>query len=360
MSKKLNLIAPINPLGYGCVGMNMLKALFQQGVEVAFWPMGAVTVSNEEDASYVRRGIENQKTFCAASQTLRIWHQHDMAQSVGRGKRIGMPIFELDTFNDIEKHHLISLDHVCVCSKWAKDVIKDQVNMEASVVPLGVDNKIFNGGKSTLPVEWDATTIFLNVGKWEKRKGHDILPEIFNRAFKPTDNVELWMMNDSPFVNEIETRVWQQKYTETESGKNIKFLPRVEGHAEVANLMRAADCGVFPSRAEGWNLEALEMMSCGKHVIISDCTAHQEFCNDANSKMVEMGPLEEAHDGIWFEGQGKWRSIGKPQIEDFAQHMREIHLLKQTGMLEPNTNGMDTAKQFSWSNSVKQFLLQCI
>jgi glycosyltransferase involved in cell wall biosynthesis len=167
------------------------------------------------------------------------------------------------------------------------------------------------------------------------------------------------MMNDSPFVNESDTNIWKQKYTETEAGKKVRFFPRVEQHAEVANIMKAADCGIFPSRAEGWNLEALEMMCCGKHVIISDCTAHQEFCDDSNSKLVEMGALEEAHDGVWFGGQGKWSSIGDTQIDEFARHMREIHLLKQTGVLEPNTNGMKTAKQFDWANSAKQFLFQC-
>ena len=124
--------------------------------------------------------------------------------------------------------------------------------------------------------------------------------------------------------------------------------------------MKAADCGIFPSRAEGWNLEALEMMACGKHVIISDCTAHQEFCDEKNSDLVEMGALEEAHDGVWFKGQGEWSSIGDAQINVFANYMRELHSLKQAGALEPNTKGMDTAKQFSWANSARQFLLKCM
>jgi hypothetical protein len=40
--------------------------------------------------------------------------------------------------------------------------------------------------------------VFLNVGKWEYRKGHDVLLEAFNKAFEPTDNVRLVMNCHNP------------------------------------------------------------------------------------------------------------------------------------------------------------------
>ena len=48
-----------------------------------------------------------------------------------------------------------------------------------------------------------------------------------------------------------------------------------------------ADCGLFPARAEGWNLELLEMMACGKQVIATNYSAHTEFCTKENSILIE-------------------------------------------------------------------------
>ena len=41
--KKLNLVAPINTLGYGVVGFNLLKYLSQE-VDVALFPIGNIDV----------------------------------------------------------------------------------------------------------------------------------------------------------------------------------------------------------------------------------------------------------------------------------------------------------------------------
>ena len=82
----------------------------------------------------------------------------------------------------------------------------------------------------------------------------------------------------------------------------IRILPRLNTHEDVAVIMSQADVGVFPSRAEGWNLEALEMLSMGKHLIITDYSAHTEFCNKDNSRLIQIDEMEDAHDGIWFHG----------------------------------------------------------
>ena len=114
------------------------------------------------------------------------------------------------------------------------------------------------------------------------------------------------MMNHNPFLSQEQEREWVDLYKDSKMGEKIEMLPRVGTHQEVANIMRQMDCGVFPSRAEGWNLEAIEMMSCGKQVIITDYSAHTEFCNEENSLLVNIDNKEDAYDGIWFHGQGRW------------------------------------------------------
>ena len=81
---------------------------------------------------------------------------------------------------------------------------------------------------------------------------------------------------------------------------------------------------MFPSLAEGWNLEALEMMACGKQVIITDFSAHTEFCTKENADLVSISDTEPAFDGKWFFGQGNWAKIGEKEILDLSAKMQRF------------------------------------
>jgi glycosyltransferase involved in cell wall biosynthesis len=277
-----------------------------------------------------------------------------MAQFAGKGTRIGFPIFELDKFNDFEKHQLQSLDRVFVCSEWAKKIVLNNTTIEESniiVVPLGVDSSIFQ--PSEMPQS--GPTRFFNCGKWEIRKGHDILVDIFNSAFNEDDNVELLMMCENPFLGE-KNNDWINYYKQSPIANKIRFIPRQKYHRDVYNIMRQVDVGVFPVRAEGWNLELLELLSCGKHVITTDYSGHTEFTNRNNSYIVETDTLVKAQDGIWFHGQGEWAELGKRQEDQIINHMRETHRLKQDSELELNLAGIETAIKFSWENTAREIL----
>ena len=349
----VNLITPINQLGYGVAGTNIALSL-SDICDLSLWNIGNIDCPKE---------VHERLSDCARNAIkpdfeapcIRIWHQHDMSQFDGKGEHIGYPIFELDRFNEIEMHHLSSLDHIFVCSHWAKNIVEENFNRHScppvSVIPLGVDRSIFS---ETLNVT--EKTIFLNIGKWEIRKGHDILIEAFNSAFSKEDNVELWMMCSNPFFSPEENLKWESLYKSSKLGDKIKLIPRKETQKEVYSIMASADCGVFPSRAEGWNLELLEMMSCGKSVIATDYSAHTEFCNRKNCKLIHIDELEEANDGIWFKGQGKWASINNNAMGQLIEHMQSIHCSKKSGNEVSNKAGIETAKHFSWKNTAKRII----
>ena len=345
----VNIIAPINPLGYGVAGFNLSTQLNKID-EVALWPIGGVQVYSQEDAELIRPMIASASLFDDKAPCVRIWHQHDMAQFVGKGEKIGFPIFELDKFNDMEKHHLSKLDKIFVCSEWAKTVVLMNIYRPASdvqVVPLGVDTNVFKP-----KINESAKTVFFNCGKWEIRKGHDILFTIFEEAFEPQDDVELWMMTTNPFLSEEEDLSWKKMYKNSKLGDKIKFIDRVAQHKEVYNIMEKTDCGIFPSRAEGWNLELLEMLACGKQVITTNYSAHTEFCNQNNSYLVDTPNREVAYDGKWFSGNGgSWAKIDRKEITSFAEAMRKVHEDKQNGRLSINQFGIDTANKYSWENA---------
>ena len=344
----INLQSPINNLGYGVAGYNILKELYDRDSSVALYPIG----QPEQDDDFIVKATNNITNLKLNRPHVKIWHQHDLFQRVGSGKHFGFPIFELTEFDRREKTSLKHCDEMMVCSKWAAEIMERETDIKASVVPLGVDAEIFSPSK----VNNSTKTIFFNCGKWEKRKGHDVIVECFNNAFSASDDVELWMMCTNPFIGD-NNKTWQKIYKESELGDKIRLIPRQEHHSDVARLMNMVDCGVFPARAEGWNLELLEMMACGKHVIATNYSAHTEFCTPVNSRLINVDNLETAFDGVFFDGsKGFWAELAQDQKDAIIHHMRDIHSLKQGGQLGINYNGIDTAANFSWKNTVDKLL----
>ncbi len=192
-------------------------------------------------------------------------------------------------------------------------------------------------------------TIFFNCGKWEVRKGHDILIEAFKKVADKYDNVELWMMCQNPFNSPEEEHTWTSLY----SHPKIKIIPRADTQQEVYNIMKQVDCGVFPSRGEGWNLELLEMMATGKHVIATGYSAHTEFCTQDNCSIIPITDTEPAFDGKWFFGQGNWAKIDDSVVQALQCHMENFI---ENDRRTINEEGVKTAKHFSWHNTASEII----
>ena len=350
-----NLIAPLNFLGYGVAGYNILRQMYKSGNRVSFFPIGKSEWNGDDGlAEMLKQTKENAQFYNRSAPCIRIWHQFELDYFVGNGQRIGFPIFELNKFDDREKHHLSNVDALFVCSEWAKSVIEEnEINVPTFVVPLGVNSETFfydENERLARPAWTRQSTVFINVGKWEKRKGHEELCEAFAKAFSPGDDVELWMLNENDFIGP-QNDEWKRKYVNTPMGNHVKFFPRFDNPAHLKKLFSHVDCGVFPSHAEGWNLEIPELMACGAHIIATNYSGHTEYLNDENALLIEPNGMESANDGKWFRGQGEWCTF---DIDELVAHMRTIHTRKQNGTLGTNEAGLETAKQFTWANTVEK------
>jgi len=323
--------------------------------------------------------LSRTATYNSKAPSLRIWHEFDLAQHVG-SPRCVYPFFELDKLKPVAIHHLASQDRIFVPSYWAMQVIQKNlwdrhgncICPPIDIVRAGVDTSIFrpSGGYVT-----QGPTTFLNIGKWEVRKGHDVLLDAFNMAFEPNDQVKLIMNCSNPCSSaRIRTAEdgkrynddWAKAYKNSRLGSKIQVIEqRLPSQNEVALLMGQVDCGVFPSRGEGWNLEALEMMAMGKSVILTDYSAHAEFAKQDNSLLISVDGVEEAYDGHWFDPDdaswgngpaGCWAKFCEPQLDQLVHHLRTIHRKKQNNELKPNLAGIETAKRLSWDATVKRML----
>jgi len=348
--KNLNVNCPINRTGYGIASLNIIKELGKY-YNIGLFPLGGMFVDNRNDHQTITTYLEKGQFPEPKAPTLKIWHQFDLMQRIGNGKYYAMPFFELDTFNAIEKIHLSCPDMLFVSSQWAKNVIKNNgITTQTEVVPLGVDRTVFNNEKIN-KTRNDNKYVFLNIGKWEIRKGHDILLELFNKAFPSEKDVELWILaseTTNSYSSAEEILKWKTMY----NSSRIKLFSGVTTHAEIAYLIAESDCGLYPSRAEGWNMELLESMSMNKPVICTDYSAHSEFCNDKNSFLVNITDTEPAFDGKAFQKQGNWAKITDREKDQIIDYMRYCYNNK----IMANSEGVKTAIEFSWKNSAEKIM----
>lgn len=359
---KLNLNIPINSLGYGVVGYNIWKSL-SKSVDTALFNIGNITPpckSSEEEVSLIKKDIKKQSDFEAELPTLKVWHENQLAERIGKGKYFAFPFFEVNKFDNRRKSHLASADEIIVASEWAKDIVMDQLYMSPNghiyldadtkvhVVPCGVDRNIFN---ERLNKPSRSKCVFFNCGKWEIRKGHDILYKAFKDAFPFNPDVELWMMTENPFLQPQEKTHWESLYQES----RVKLIPRVQYQEQLAEIISQTFCGVFPSRAEGWNLELLEMMAMGKHIITTNYSAHTQFCTKENSKLLQITEEEPMYDGKWFLGDdGTWASINEDCYQQLVYYLRSIY---EDWKVDPdliNYEGLKTSKKLSWENTTNK------
>ena len=357
------MYTPVGFTGYGVVGLNLIKYLHNLSVDVTVFPVSLKKFGeipqqeNKENEKLLHELV--YKDFDPKSTCVKIWHQFDLAERIGTGKYIGFPFFEIDTFNEREKIHLRVPDELVVSSQWAKDIIlQNGIDKKISVVPLGVDLSVFSPSLSdNIQKSENNPYIFMSIGKWEVRKGHDILYEIFNKAFSSRDNVELWVAASSSTTcfSEKELLEWHSYYESGPLRDKIKIIPRLPSQQDLANMIAKADCGIFLSRAEGWNLELLEMMSMNKPVITTNYSAHTEFCNSSNSFLIDIDKLEPAYDGKWFWGHGNWANFGDKQKDQAIEFMKQAYNSK----IRTNQSGVETGLKYSWKNSAQE-LLKCI
>jgi glycosyltransferase involved in cell wall biosynthesis len=309
------------------------------------------------------------RAFDADAPCLRISAPEDQCLFVGRGPRMGYIFFEGNKLRPFERHYLGQLDVVAVASEWAANVLEANglPRGRIRVAPAGVDRAIFHEGVApmALKTRTPQTTVFANVGKWDYRKGHDFVLTAFNAAFTAQDDVLLVMNCFNPFVFEQmgfdgpkQSREWEQKYLDSPLGRAGRIAvvkQRLPDQFALASLMAAADCGFFPARNEGWNLDLAEMLAMGKHGIATDYSGHTEYARAAGALLIDIDALEAADDGCYFRGeQGEWAALGSRQLEQAAAHLRAVHRRKQEGELGLNRAGVEAFQRLTWRNTARR------
>jgi glycosyltransferase involved in cell wall biosynthesis len=342
----INLFSSFTKMtGFGITGINVWKNL-RKRIDLSCIPIGSLSFDSEKDYLLMNQDLKN--TIASNSKTapcLKIWRLGDLISRVGSGRYGVYTFFELDKINSF---HIGQLDHADVVftpSKWSKQILLNN-KLDTSKIIIchpGVDKSTFNPS-NFINLKNGSNYIFLHIGKWQKRKGHDFLINAFNKAFSSKDKVELWMMSENPFLTKKETEYWHRMYKSGPLRDKIKILSRVDTHRELANIISQSDCGIYPSRGEGWNYSIPDTMSMNRPIITTNYSAHTEYCSKKNSYLIDIDNLEPAVDQ---NEKANWAELKTNQLEQTIHYMRHVY----TNKIRTNTEGLKTSARFTWNKT---------
>lgn len=104
--------------------------------------------------------------------------------------------------------------------------------------------------------------VFIHIGRLHEAKNHMFLLDVFNEVVKENSNAILLLVGDGELHNKIENRI-----KELGLDNNVMMLG---ARSDVANILQAADCFLFPSSWEGLPVTVIEAQAAGLPCLISD------------------------------------------------------------------------------------------
>lgn len=230
----------------------------------------------------------------------------------------GAHIFDSENIN-IQKKQVVQerlnlVPYIYTVSTYTKNKIKEVYGKDANVICNAVDNEVFYSRKSFDINKKNIDITIIGSEDFKFKNIDDILQAI--RILKQKyNNINLnWITQTAPTKN-----------------KEVAIVnPRQK---EIGEILRNTDIYICNSDYESFGLPTLEAMTCGAAVITTDTGGMRDFAIDKYNALV----------------------IKKNNLNDIIEKteilINDVDLRK-----EISKRGMETAKKFSWENSVKQTL----
>ena len=148
--------------------------------------------------------------------------------------------------------------------------------VEATVIPNGVDTDFFAPAPKVQPSTGGRPFRLLFVGNLTNRKGADLLPEVMR-------------VLGSGYILNYTSGLRETAVLKIDNARSLGRLDR----AGVRAAYQAADAFLFPTRLEGLSLAVLEAMACGLPVIGSDLSSMPEAVdNGVNGILRPLDAVE--------------------------------------------------------------------
>jgi glycosyltransferase involved in cell wall biosynthesis len=227
------------------------------------------------------------------------------------------------------------------------------IDEKVKVIPHGYCPNIFKPKGKKASLYKDDKFTFLYLGGWSQgfadRKGLDIAYKAFRNEFKKTEDVK--------FVFKITGIYNRPGYKPISILKSIKTKYKPECSAIMQDvkrdwlpaIYRGADVFLYPSKAEGFGMTALESMACGTPVMSSCFGGQTDFINKSNGWIISRGEKAWATDPYHIYDFAKWFVT---DWQEWAKQMRYV-FENQAEVKRKRKKALGTVKKFTWKNTAK-------
>lgn len=225
--------------------------------------------------------------------------------------KIAYTMFETTSYPAFWEPYLKSADLVIVPTQFCADTMFKTFGIMPEVVPLGYNPKAFY----YLEREKKEVFTFLHYDAFKWRKGWDILFSAFNAEFGEKDgeqDVRLVLKTTLSFTPPL------HEYPK------IKVIKGRLAQSEMIEIMRQADCFVFPTRGEGFGLTPLEAMATGMRAIVPNHSGishywHKDYCYSLDTREVKA-----KYDNVELRGL-ELGNYWEPTVESTRQALRQAY-----------------------------------
>jgi glycosyltransferase involved in cell wall biosynthesis len=230
------------------------------------------------------------------------------------GTTYAYTMFETDRISDEDVQSLSIFDKVIVtCEHNIKAFRNSGVSLPIETAYLSIDFDFWDKPK----IKHEGF-VFFSHGSHSVRKGTDLMEMAFVKAFPKNKNVKL-IIKDTP--------AGLAKYKlQSKDQRIIRIVDNVSPE-ELRDMILSSDCGLFPSRGEGWGMGAMEFMASGLPVILTDYAGLGEMCNSKYNYPLNVKIMAESI-GYYGKMTSKTTNIGKwaePDLDHLIKLMKEIY-----------------------------------
>lgn len=365
----LSLNLPINSVSFGQVSTALLREIRQgnNGEEPLIYPIGgsADLSSQPEDqefANWINRACQNfAKKHDAKKPILKLWHLNGSLERLSE-KQVLLTFYELDSPTETEINIARNQTKLLVTSHYTKNILNKAGLDNVEVVPLGFDAANFRRLEKNYFS--DGRIVFNLTGKLEKRKGHKNVIKAWIKRFGGDRRYSLQCAVYNPFLvrqqpNGQVVDFNPHAINDILEGKqppfNVDFLPHFGKNSLYNDYLNSANI-VIGMGTEGWGLPEFHSVAIGKHAVILDCAAHQEWACPENSVLVKPSGMIPVYDNVFFkEGQDfNQGNIFTFDEESFIHGCEQA--IKRVESDKKNAAGLELQEKFSMKNSLIKIL----
>jgi glycosyltransferase involved in cell wall biosynthesis len=246
-------------------------------------------------------------------------------------------MFETDR---LPAHWVVKLNRaarIVVPCPWCADVFRSNgVDRPIDLALWGVDRLDYYPLQR---VRHEAYT-FLWSGTADLRKGWDVAYRAFDLAFRDRQGVDLVLHFRDPLPVAM-------RFTDS----NVKVIVGRRDRPALREMLRRADCFIFPSRGEGWGLPPREAAATGLPVI---ATNYGGLAVEIDQWAIPLPVV-----GMSSAGYGWWTDIGQwaePSVERLAEEMLECFANEQAAQERAALAALWLRRNTPWSRTAQALL----